>query len=67
MLQSTNDILVIKGSAIAEMPRTLALILIAFFYIPPKGGKDFSSTIHTTYGTKHTEYLFLYWYHGGIL
>lgn len=40
MLQSTNDILVIKGFAVTEMLRTLALILIAFFFhIPPKEGR----------------------------
>ena len=42
MLQSTNDILVIKGFAVAVMLRTLELILIAFFHMPPKGGRDFS-------------------------
>lgn len=53
MLQSTNDILVIKGFAIAVMQRTPALILIAFFHNPPKGGKNFFSELHTTYGTTH--------------
>lgn len=58
MLQSTNDILVIKGFAVAEMLRTLELILIAFFHIPPKGGKDFSE-LCTIYGTKEHRVIFV--------
>ena len=52
MLQSTNDILVIKGFAIAETLRTRVLILIAVFHVPPKGGQDSSSELRTTYDTK---------------
>lgn len=53
MLQSTNDILVINGFAVAEMLRTQVLIFIAVFHIPPKGGKDSFSDLCTTYGTRH--------------
>lgn len=45
MLQSTNDILVMKGFAVTERLRTGANI--AFSHIPPKGEEDFSE-IHTT-------------------
>lgn len=53
MLQSTNDILVIKGFAVTEILRTLVLILIAFFHIPPKEGRISPLSSALPNGTKH--------------
>ena len=62
MLQSTNDILVIKGFAVTEMLRIRVLILIAVFHISLREGKDSSSEFCTIATVPNTTEQVLFFY-----